>query len=85
MTKIVEIPDETAAILAHLARTSGRSEAQIIAQWAEEKAAAHERRQAKIADMQRLVTEGLESGRSERSISELRDVARARAGVTHQP
>lgn len=80
MAKTVEIPDETAAILAHLARTSGRSEAQIIAQWAEENTAPHVRREAKIAHMQCLVTEGLESGRSERTIEELRDVARARAG-----
>ena len=38
-------------------------------------------RAAKIAEMQRLVTEGLESGIGDRSMAELRDEARARRGV----
>lgn len=35
-------------------------------------------RAAKIASMQRLVTEGLEGGEGTRSMDELRDIARAR-------
>lgn len=38
-------------------------------------------RHEKIAEMQRLVTEGRESGVSEHSMSEIRDIARREAGV----
>ena len=39
-------------------------------------------RAAKIAEMQRLVTEGLESGVGERSMDEILKLARTQAGVT---
>lgn len=39
-------------------------------------------RTSKIANMQRLVDEGLASGVCEKSIAEIRKEARARAGVT---
>ena len=39
-------------------------------------------RATKIAAMQELVTEGLESGIADESMAEIRDEARTRAGVT---
>ena len=39
-------------------------------------------RQAAIAELQRLVDEGLASGVSDRSMGEILETARARAGVT---
>ncbi|MEO1017874.1 MAG: type II toxin-antitoxin system ParD family antitoxin [Pseudomonadota bacterium] len=39
-------------------------------------------RAAKIAEMQRLVTEGLESGVGDRSMDELRQIALKRANTT---
>ena len=39
-------------------------------------------RLAKIAEMQRLVTEGLDSGISDRSMNDLLEAARAQAGDT---
>jgi antitoxin ParD1/3/4 len=41
-------------------------------------------REAKIANMQMLIDEALESGVSERSLKEIRAEARRRAGVTHE-
>ena len=41
-------------------------------------------RQAKIANMQMLIDEALESGVSEKSVQEIRAEARRRAGVTNE-
>lgn len=85
MTRVIELPDETAALLAQLSRRTGRSEAQIIVRWAEENTGAEDRRAAKIAEMQRLVTEGLESGVSQLSLDEILAEERARAAEGGRP
>lgn len=41
-------------------------------------------REAKIANLQRLVDEAIESGVSEKSLKEIRAEARRRAGVDHE-
>jgi hypothetical protein len=80
MNKTIAITEETARIVAERSAEAGVSEAELIAKWAD----ASEQRRAKIEDLQRRVTEGIDSGPSQRSPDELRDAARARAGVGRQ-